>query len=81
MAAEVNAAICLKLGQVANAGTAIMARGVDANLVKPAVRPLFGLTERNAPFNGSALVEWYENTASMFNAEFNLWGNIGKSME
>jgi hypothetical protein len=43
---------------VTTLGCAIMARAYGASTVHPQTRPLFGIQEREAPFNGSALVEW-----------------------
>lgn len=36
----------------------MQARNFQANLVAPAARPVFGMEEVEAPFTGSALVEW-----------------------
>lgn len=44
--------------QVTPLGAHYMARTMGAALVTPAARPLWGLTERAAPFEGSAIVEW-----------------------
>ena len=35
-----------------------MARGYGSSLVTPATREIWGLEERDPPFEGSALVEW-----------------------
>ncbi len=44
--------------QVTTLGGQLQARSYGASLVAPAARPVFGLDEREAPFEGSALVEW-----------------------
>jgi hypothetical protein len=44
--------------QVTTLGGQLLARSYGASLVAPASRPVFGLEEKNAPFEGSALVEW-----------------------
>jgi len=43
---------------VTTLGAHVMARAYGASLVEPATRPVFGLTERTPPFEGSALVEY-----------------------
>jgi len=45
--------------QVTTLGAQIMARAYGATTVSPQTRPVFGVDEREAPFTGSALVEWY----------------------
>ena len=45
--------------QVTTLGAQIMARAYGASTVAPQTRAVFGLEERSAPFEGSALVEWY----------------------
>ena len=45
--------------QVTTLGGQLQARSYGASLVEPAFRPVFGLEEKTAPFQGSALVEWH----------------------
>ena len=45
--------------QVTTLGAHIMARAYGASLVTPQTREIWGLSEQTAPFEGSALVEWY----------------------
>lgn len=45
-------------GEVTPLGAHIMARTYKCSTVKPQTRPIYGVTEREAPFNGSAIVEW-----------------------
>ena len=44
--------------QVTTLGAHTMARAIGASLLGPAVRPVFGLEEVSAPFEGSALLEF-----------------------
>ena len=44
--------------QVTTIGAEVMARSFGANTVAPETQPVFGVPEREAPFVGSALVEW-----------------------
>lgn len=44
--------------QVNNLGAELMARAYSASTVKPQVRPVYGVPEREGSFDGSALVEW-----------------------
>lgn len=44
--------------QVTTLSAQMQARNFGARLVSPAARPVFGLEEAQAPFTGSALVEW-----------------------
>jgi hypothetical protein len=44
--------------QVTTLSAQMQARNFEASLVAPAARPVFGLAEREAPFTGSAFVEW-----------------------
>ena len=37
----------------------MMARAYGASTLHPQYRPVFGVEERQAPFEGSALVEWF----------------------
>ncbi len=45
--------------QVTTLGAHIAARAWGAKSVAPGVRPIWGVEEAEAPFVGSALVEWY----------------------
>lgn len=57
---EKQALIQLAIGdaQVTTLAGHIQARGFQASTVYPQTRPVFGVEEREAPFTGSALVEW-----------------------
>ena len=44
--------------QVTTIGARIMARAYGATAVSPALEPVYGLDEAQAPFQGSAYVEW-----------------------
>ncbi|HHO52009.1 MAG TPA: hypothetical protein ENK18_14280 [Deltaproteobacteria bacterium] len=44
--------------QVHTLGAHIAARAFGASSVSPGVRPIWGIAEQQAPFEGSALVEW-----------------------
>ena len=45
--------------QVSTLGAGIMARTLGANTVAPETRPVWGVSEAEPGFSGSALVEWY----------------------
>lgn len=51
--------------QVTTLGAHVAARAYGAELVAPGVRPVWGVEERTAPFDGSALVEWRYADGSM----------------
>ncbi|MFK8003770.1 MAG: hypothetical protein AB8H86_29680 [Polyangiales bacterium] len=54
--------------QVTTLGAHTMARAIGASLLGPAVRPVWGLEEVSAPFEGSALLEFdYGNTEPVEN--------------
>jgi len=44
--------------QVSNLGAELMARAYNASTVHPETRAVYGIPEKPAPFEGSALVEW-----------------------
>ena len=44
--------------QVTNLAAEFMARAYNASTVEPETRVVWGVPQRAAPFNGSALVEW-----------------------
>lgn len=44
--------------QVSNLGAELMARAYNASFVQPQTRAVYGISEKTAPFHGSALVEW-----------------------
>ncbi len=45
--------------QVTTLGAHIMARAYGATTIAPQTRPVWGVEEREAPYSGSGLVEWY----------------------
>ncbi|MCB9763721.1 MAG: hypothetical protein H6739_28385 [Alphaproteobacteria bacterium] len=45
--------------QVSTLGAHIMARAYGAKTIAPETRPIWGVEEAEAPFTGSAIVEWY----------------------
>jgi hypothetical protein len=52
--------------QVTTLGAEMMARAFGATTIAPQAQPIWGVEEREAPFSGSAIVEWaYTDVAAM----------------